>query len=386
MNAFENGHKGESTYRALSFTLIRKVVTTMKGGFSFCGINIADIGLEYVPENKDTYVYGPGETEVHEETFDGHDGGYIYGTTRKPKEFILRCFYEDKNISDGIMSKAHSLFRVGKSGLLIFDRRPWCYYYATVTSVDSSDMYNYRNGLLVVTMKSYYPYARSVEINGRMLCNLKTDPWHDDIVANSAVLESEEMVPPTSFDSLPQSQVLLYNPGTERASVGIVVAGEAGDGVTIRNRTTGQSCRYVGFKEDSGEVYTDGISGKTIYSKDGEKGLAFLYHDYGFIELEPAFPILRDLYVSYKKFIVTAKNMLYQEEDEKEWYVGKYIYLDNGWYKIQECLDEHRLLLETEAGIGAIKTCVVLMNEIEIETTQDTNLTKISFMYKPTFA
>ena len=91
----------------------------MKGGFSFCGVDIADIGLEYAPDNKDTYVYKPGEAEVHEEIFDGHDGGYIYGATKRPKEFILRCYFEDKNIAEGIMARAYNLFKIGKSGKLL---------------------------------------------------------------------------------------------------------------------------------------------------------------------------------------------------------------------------------------------------------------------------
>ena len=358
----------------------------MKGGFSFCGTDIADLGLDYAPELKDTYVFKPAETEVHEETFDGHDGGYIYGATKKPKEFTLRCYFQDSNIKDGIMSKIHHLFRVGKSGKLIFKNRPWCYYYATVTNVDTSELTSYMNGLFVVTMKAYYPFARSVEINGRMMCNLRTDPYHDDIIANSGVFEDEDMVLPTSFSNLSDGNVLLYNPGTERASVGITISGEAGDGVVIKNLTSGQSCRYVGFDPDSGNIHTDGINGKTVSEKNGEKTLAFLYHDYGFIELEPAFPILRDLYVSYKANTVTVTNRLYQEEEEKEWYIGKYIFLGDSWKKIVECSDIHTLIVENNTSSGKEKTVVVLMNEIQIIGSQGTELTNISFVYKPTFA
>lgn len=367
----------------------------MKGGFSFCGVDIADIGLEYAPDNKDTYVYKPGEAEVHEETFDGHDGGYIYGATKRPKEFILRCYFEDKNIAEGIMARAYNLFKIGKSGKLIFKRRPWCYYYATVTGIDSDDLHNYMNGLFVVTMKAYYPYARSTEINGRLFCNLLTDPYHTEIMQNTALLDKQEMVLPTSFNSAPQSPFLLYNPGTEPADVGIVVAGQAGDGVTITNRTTGQSCRYVRFDTTTGsnsgyEIFTDSINGKTVkrYAEDPtdltRTSLAFLYHDYGFIELAPSFPIIRDLFVHYNGTTVSAVNVLYQDEEEKEWYKGKYIFLGSSWYKITQCSDKHTLTLATSASEGSCKTCVVLMNEIEIST--NGTLSKISFIYKPTFA
>ena len=48
----------------------------MLGGFTFCGVDIADIGLDYAPELADTFVYAPSRVRVHEETIDTHDGGY----------------------------------------------------------------------------------------------------------------------------------------------------------------------------------------------------------------------------------------------------------------------------------------------------------------------
>ena len=364
----------------------------MKGGFSFCGIDIADIGLEYAPENKDTYVYKPAEAEVHEELFDGHHGGYIYGATIRPKEFTLRCYYEDQHIAKGVMAQAYNLFKVGRSGKLVFERRPWCYYYATVTSVDTTDMYNYMNGLFVVTMKAYYPFARIIGEGDEMFCNELTDPYHNEIMKNTALLDDPDMILPTSFDYPDQSVFLLYNPGTECADVGIVLQGTAGDGIKITNLTNGQSCRYMEFNTGLDyEIYTDGINGKTILRPSNdmvhdEPSLAFLYHDYGFIKLDPAFPILRDLYVTYYGTTVESVKILYQEEEEKEWYKDKYIYLDTGWYKIQKCVDEHTLTLYDAAESGHIQTNIVLMNEIKVTASPNSSITKLAFIYKPTFA
>lgn len=359
----------------------------MKGGFSFCGIDIADIGLEYAPENKDTYVYAPAKTQIQEETFDGHDGGYFYGVTKEPKEFTLRCYFENQNISNGILTRANSLFRRGRSGMLIFKRRPWCYYYATVTDTNNDDLYNYENGLFVVTMKAYYPYARGLKVNGRLFCNLLTDPNHNEVMQNTGLLEKEAMVLPTSFNNIPDENIILYNPGTEYANVGLVIAGQAGDGVVIKNLTTGESCRYIGFNTEEGEeIFTDGINGKIVKRSSDNTSFAFLYHDYGYINLKPAYPILRDIYASYNNQTVTTTNILYEDESEKEWYVGKYIFLGNAWYKITECHDKHTLFIDKPASSGIEKTCIVLMNEIQIIPTQGTNLTKISFIYEPTFA
>lgn len=372
----------------------------MKGGFTFCGVDIEDIGLSYAPENKDTYVYAPGLENVHEETFEGHDGGYVYGSYKEPKEFILRCYYEEQRIDKGIMAKAYSLFKVGKSGLLIFKRRPWCYYYATVININHDEMYNYENGLIVITMKAYYPYARGIEINGRLLCNLPTDPYHDEIMANTAMLDKEAQVPATSFASPPVSphEIILFNPGTERAKVSLVISGAAGNGVTIYNKTTDQLCRYVAFNTSDNEyIYTDGVSGKTVkdvgvepYAPTGERKLAFLYHDFGFIELEPAYPIKRKVFATYDGQTVTTTNILYDDDYRKEWYIDKYIFLDNNWYKIYEVTDKHTLKVRPRNGVtpgeGKCTTSVALMNEIVITTTQGASISKLSFIYKPTFA
>lgn len=364
----------------------------MNGGFSFCGIDIADIGIEYAPEQKDTYVYKPSVSNVHEETFEGHDGGYTYGASKEPKTFILRCFYEEKHIARGLMAKFYNLFRVGKSGILIFRRRPWCYYYATVTEIDADDMRNYMNGLIVITMKAYYPFARSVEINGRMLSNLPTDPYHDEIMLNTGLLDHDNMEPPISFGSeanpiTTQTIIPLLNPGTENAKVSIMIAGQAGDGVTIYNRETDQTCRYVAFNTNENDyVYTDGINGKTILDSNGSRELAFLYHDYGFIELAPSFPVKRNLLVDYANTVVTTQTILYDNDVHKEWYEGKYIFLGNDWYKILRCTDPHTIQLNRNSGSGSCMSSIVKMNEIVITPTQDTRITKLKFIYKPTFA
>lgn len=377
---------------ALSYLIYtRKKVITMRDSFSFCGVDVEEIGLEYAPENKDTYVYRPAIENIHEETFEGHDGGYAYGAYKEPKEFILRCFYEQEHIATGLMSRVHSLFRVGKAGLLVFKRRPWCYYYATVTNVNTDEMYSYLNGLIVITMKAYYPYARGIEINGRMFSNVIGDPYHTEVMQNTALMDKDELVPQMSFDNISsQMDIILLNPGTERAKVSLVIAGQAGDGVTIYNKTTDQLCKYVAFNTETNEyIYTDGFSGKTVLDNGSQRTLAFLYHDYGFIELEPSFPAKRDIHASYDGTVVIATNMLYNDEYEREWYTDKYIYL-NGWFKIQECVDQHTLVVlpnnGTIPGNGDIQTTVCLMNELTIKPTQGSLITRLNFIYKPTFA
>ena len=166
----------------------------MKGGFTFCDLDVADIGLEYAPENENTYVYGPASDNIYESTYDGHSGGYFYGSSRQPKEFTLRCIFEEEDIRKGIVSKINYYFKVGKSGKLVFQKRPWCYYYATVMAKPELNITNYLNGYVVFKMKAYYPFARSdLEYSER------TDLYHKDIMLNSAYPDHEYMLPYTSF-------------------------------------------------------------------------------------------------------------------------------------------------------------------------------------------
>lgn len=122
----------------------------MQGGFSFCGTDIADLGLEYVPDNANTYVFAGSDYKVNEQVFDGHHGGYFYGSTVQPKVFTLRCIYEETHINDGILTRVENFFRRGRSGRLVFKKRPWVYYVATVTGLDTSSITNYLNGIVTI--------------------------------------------------------------------------------------------------------------------------------------------------------------------------------------------------------------------------------------------
>ena len=370
----------------------------MIGGFSFCGVDIADIGLEYAPDNNNTYVYAPAVSNIHEEIFDAHDGGYFYGASRQPKEFVLRCFYEQKHIAKGLMTNLHNAFPVGKTGPLIFKRRQWCYYNATVVRVDISDMRNYLNGLVVITMKAYYPFARGIEFvhpstnTKRIFSNTISDLYHDDVMKNTGILD-KDIAPPTTFtgNAIKYNTVIpLFNPGTERASVALYLAGSTDKyGVVIANQTTGQNCRFQLLTSSIGYVYSDGISGKTIAVKSGVKSPGFIYHDYGFIELAPGFPTKRNIYVTVSGKVVTANNTLYGNDAEREWYNDKYIYLNGGWCKIQKATGKHTLQLyaTTTTVSNLTQTCVAMMNEIVImRETTSVSLSEIRFIYRPTYS
>lgn len=351
----------------------------MKGGFSYCGTDIADLGLEYVPELENTFVYKPSEAEIHEETFDGHHGGYAYGATIRPKEFVLRVCFEN-DIDRGILARFYSLFKVGKSGKLIFQRRPWCYYYATVTSIDDTELLSYLSGTIKINMKAYYPFGRS----DTFVCK-RTDDTFFRTINNTSLFENESMVPVMEFSDVTSvgKPIILANPGTERAPVCIVVSGNVGNGIDIRNLTTGQTCGVVGLTtenttDQNKKVYIDGMNGKTVIVGGGESKPAFLYHDKGFIELEPAGIALRNVFTSYSNNKVTLRNNL------EENVVGKFIFVDNKWCKIISQTD-NILTIDQNVASGTNKTMIMTLNEITIDASSEMNIS-IKFIYNPTFA
>lgn len=377
----------------------------MTGGFSFCGVDVSTIGLEYAPENANTYVYAPTTSSIQEESFDGHDGGYFYGSTKKPKDFILRCFYEATHIQHGIMTKIHDLFRIGKTGKLVFQKNPWCYYVATVVGVDTSHITNYLNGLVTIKMRAYYPFSRSDETyidasdeNAVTLHN-NTGLFYDAAKNTETSLAKD-----TPISS--QKTFLLYNAGTEKASVAIEIAGDA-PGVTIANSTTGQKCKLVGLTKAKTSdinkyIVCDGLNGKTVLSDGTSSTLAFRHHDSGFIELEPGYPITRNVKVFYE----AGSNVVTSTAEFDESFVGKYIWIDGSWKKILSVSDNNSTLCSdstcgngTFCGIsdgiiissacqntGNEVTEIVTMNEIIVTPDSTMNLTKLNFVYKPTFS
>ena len=358
----------------------------MRGGFTFCGVDIADLGLEYAPDNTDMYVFRSGEFKINEQIFDGHHGGYFYGSTVSPKAFTLRCFFEAQHINTGIMTRINQLFSRGRSGRLVFARRPWIWYAATVTNTVATQFTNYENGIIAIQMKAYYPFGRCDELS--LLPEQETDSV---ILGNSALLP--ESITPTvcaidaGSEMTTATELLLYNGGTERAAVAIEIAGNIGEGVTIVNATTNQSCRFVSITKaqtsDAGKyIVCDGMNGKTLLTNGISGELAFLYHDYGFIDLEPAFPILRDLNISY-----TANGAaVVCDSDAFLGQTGKYLHLDGQWRKIVAVDDgRHASVLPTPTSTGKEKTPLVTMNEIVVTPSSDMALTRLNFRFKPTF-
>ena len=148
--------------------------------FTFNGVSCEDLGLTYVPEKQDMYVWNPTKHTIHEQRFDGHPGGYFYGSTPNWKDFVVRCFYEpfmstwdeetdsvkydtnlDTYIMNGLFYKVTNTFPIGKTGKLVFSNRNWIYYNATVVNIDLSRIHGEDTGMITITFRAYYPFGLS---------------------------------------------------------------------------------------------------------------------------------------------------------------------------------------------------------------------------------
>lgn len=356
----------------------------MDGGFSFCGIDIAELDLEYAPDNANTYVYKGSDQKVNEMSFDGHDGGYYFGATAAAKQFSLRCFYQDKHVNSGLITRIENVFKIGKTGKLVFKKRPWVEYTATVVDSDFSKMLNFQNGIVTIVMKAYNP-------KGKLSEGYVVDTEDESVLNNSALLSSER-IPAVSIvgqDPLTeQMSFLLYNGGTENAEVAIEIAGTVGEGVIIANATTAQKCRFVALSDElttnAGKyLITDSTSGKTVLTDGKTAKPAFLYHDYGFISLKPAYPIKRNVQVTYTQGISTiySDSDVFSEED-----IGKFVYLGGGWRKISNVISSKQASVTWNAdGSLTVATDIVTMNELTISPESEMSISRLNFIYRPTF-
>ena len=355
----------------------------MDDSFSFCGVDISQFDMLYVPELENTYVFSAGELKTNEETFEGHQGGYYYGTTHQPKQFTLRCVFTNQNITRGIISRVEGFFRIGRTGRLVFGKRPWAYYVATVTGIDTTRLTNYANGYVTITLKAYYPFARCDNLS------LWSGNVFDEYVYDHTALLSESMTPETSFTNITETKtLLLYNPGSIRASVALRASGNAGEGILIRNATTAQESSLMAFSKgvtsDSGKyLLVDGMNGKTVLTDGTTSEAAFKYHSGGFIELEPAYPIYRGVAVDMTK---DSNEIRLITEATTEDLVGRYVFMDKAWNRVESMTEDNRLTVRNAAQkTQVVSTWLVTMNEITVELGAGASLDSLEFLYKPTF-
>lgn len=185
--------------------------------------------------------------------------------------------------------------------------------------------------------------------------------------------------PPPNVSS---TSFILYNPGTEREHTVFRIAGNVGNGMLIRNLTTGQRCKIVNPTDESllpgAHLELDSRMGQTRIALGDSRELAFAMHDEGYIELAPCTPFERSIAISHTENsnIVTSDGLFLPHM------TGQFLYLD-GWKKIRQITDAHSAILsDRTASSGTTAVPIVTMNEIEISG-ENLALTMLEVDYTP---
>jgi phage-related protein len=339
--------------------------------------------LHYVPKAEDIYIWN-NEYDTHDLEVDGHDGGYWYSTTVKPKVFELECYFEE--ITHLQMKKIQSLFSRGRTGALVFDERPFLSYTATVTEFPKPEVYIGNSGLLNVQLTAYYPFA----VMDRLFV-VDFEEYgseYEELVRDTTGVLTEAKTPVNIIDTTPAltttTSFLLYNPGDARADTIIRIAGDVATGVSIHNAATGQTCTVKGITKAltsnvSKWLEIDSGTGK-VYLTDGTTPvMSFLYHDNSFIQLEGAAPIDREIRISYTGNVVTSVGEFTPDME------GKYILIGSTWRKITDYFNADDMEIEYTYGApGTATSDIATMNYITVTPATTMEITKLEFHYYPT--
>ncbi len=175
---------------------------------------------------------------------------------------------------------------------------------------------------------------------------------------------------------------MIYNPGTEAAHTIIRLAGNVGEGLTIRNLTTGQGCKVQNLTSGSllegACLELDSRMGQTRIALGEQVEMAFPFHEEGYITLAPCTPFVRSMTVCS----TAGNNEVTSAGGFMPHMKGQYLYLD-GWRKITQVTDSnHAIVLPAPDKTGKTDTPVVTMNEIELSG-EGVNLTRFEIDYVP---
>lgn len=364
----------------------------MAHDFSFCGINIGQYGVHYAPETPSWHIWGSA-FETIEKTVDSQHGGQWYGYVIRPKQFALRCYFEE--ITEYQLAVILGMFAEGKFGELVFDERPWLAYEARVTRPYEINKYptvnrNY-SGTIMLYLTAYYPFATT---NIQTLDDAVTQYPDKEgaIKATTGLMAADTLATETpATTAAPYTiarTILRINAGDAIADTIIRIAGNVGNGVTLYNQATKQYCfihdltetettssnRWLELNSRTGECYiTDGANRFSGYK----------YHDRGFIQLAPSAPMKRDVTVSINGTSLTSTEDIFMPDD-----IGKTIWVPSASMMsyISDVSGPRSASLALPASTAVTAPVnIAMLNNIHITPKTDMSLTKFELIHKHTF-
>lgn len=265
-------------------------------------------------------------------------------------------------------------------GTLIYDNKPHVYYDVRPVKRIEIKQYTHRelgvllySGTFTITFRCYDPF-------GKLFAPFYDGECTPELLATTGIL------PASMMPALPapgDTAFLAYNCGTEKAPLMIRLAGDVGDGLTIVNETTGQTCKVVGLTADGtppgAYIEINSETGQVWFIKGPEQELAFHYHDLGYLHLAPCTPFVRSMRVTYtasSRTITTDGGFLPVME-------GQYLFLAGHWMEIRQVKDACTAQLRSMmTSTGMADTPVVTMNKISLRG-DSVALSRLEIEYMP---
>lgn len=322
----------------------------------------------------------------------GRHGGYYFGNKVRPRVFTLACYFEDE--LPAVWPRILHWLDRDRFGELAFDDRPGMSYMARpMEAIEPKayirDSYDRKtiSGMFTVTLIAHDPFAKMDRISVDDLADLNAN---GGFLRDHTGLLTSGIMPKLDYSGAigKTTELLLYNPGSERAGLMIEVAGDVGEsGLLVVNRTTGQRCRIVKLTKAlttgaGATLIVDADHGRTKLQSNGASTLAFPYHDDGYIQLEGASPVDRDLVFHY----AGGERKVRCDQVLRGDMIGKYIHLNARWVRIAALQDEHTASVDfTFLHSGTEISTVARMNEIILTTESGLTLDTLRFSYLPRY-
>lgn len=346
-------------------------------GFSFCGTHSDQHGLIWVELPQEIFAVDH-QIDYKSETIAGVPGAIPHGYDVKPREFRMKCGFE--NLSEQQRSRIGAWLRSGRYGRLIMDHRPYCYYNCMITSAveytDAIPQMDLRQGIyrlsgyLEFTMTAFVPYAYLLEE-----LNLSSAAEKGML---PQVLDGTALLPNDCGPGIRGNHAYLHNAGNAYAKLNIWLEGVPGtEGIEIINHTTGRRLKITGDTAHHA-YYIDALYGRVMEEKDGEMILASHVHDGDYIDLVPGCPVDRDLICHQSGNTVRISGYSAGTED-----IGRYLYHGGEWSKVLDVQNGCLLVDSTKASQGGTGYMTQL-NDIEVVRGTDASL-EVSFDFQATF-
>ena len=249
-------------------------------GFSYNGVDSSLYHVDFVPDESDRWFAGA-DWNVYDADVAWHNGGYYYGNAVKPREFTLKCFYEE--ITQKQREDIRKWLHRNTFGRLMFDDMPFVYWNVRPVSIIKGQKYidsGRYSGTFTITFKAYDPFGYLTR---------KSNQGDEDDNANDYcdLISSDDMPPNPTTTSRTFS---VYNPGREACGLSMILRGQTDNPIEFLNNTNGTRCiirelpangLVLDINADTGMITTHMPS--STYNTE----LGFSYHDRGYIRLSP---------------------------------------------------------------------------------------------------